>query len=82
MERASKEEIEKAIYQEETVAKLSKSGVINESFNEKEFKDKEKVLKDLSLFWTLSPLYQQKIVKNQPLIFEVIQSENILRYVK
>lgn len=57
MERATKEEIEKAIYEEETVAKLTKSGLINESFNEKEFSDKEKVMKDITAFWTLSPLY-------------------------
>lgn len=57
MERATKEEIEKAIYEEETVAKMNKSGIINEAFNEKEFSDKSKVLKDLTVFWTLSPLY-------------------------
>ena len=64
MERAKKDEIEKAIYQEETVAKLSQGGLINDTFNEKEFSDKNKILKDLGAFWTLAPLYQQKIVKN------------------
>lgn len=50
----------------------NEEGLLNESFDENEFKDKDVILQEISNFWTLSSSYQRKMVKNLPLILDKI----------
>lgn len=62
--------------------RVAEGEVLNESFDEQEFSNKNTILQEIEKFWTLSPIFQRKMVRNLPLILEKITDENLLLCVK
>lgn len=78
MDKKQQENIIEEMFFEERMPKENDEGVLNESFDESHFQEKEEILRDIKNFWTLSTLFQRKMVKNLPLILEKIEPENFL----
>ena len=79
MQPNNKYDIVKEVFFEEhfPVPKSDQENLLNESFDENEFVNKDEVIENLNAFWTLPSLKQRKYAKNFPLIIECIGINSI-----